>query len=221
MLRAALRSDNPDIQQSARNLNWFLWKTTDVEKDEGFKPTKDPKEDKLTQREQEFERKQLDTFTKDTQSVGLSKAHRLITKSLADFGLAPITEKHLTDEILKRTLEAMDKDVRYSGQMKQLWNKARTDGFVTEGKESIINAFLSRAKLTIPRIRQQVLAEAKVSAKQGSDDNKQNRKPTRLSGNNAAGKGAQPIGKVDPKAVDWNKTSERDLLDGKAPVMRK
>lgn len=220
MLRAALRHENKDIQQSARNLNWFLWQTTDVEKDEGFTPQDgDKKEDKVSKREEEFNKRQFETFSNDTKSVGLAKARRIITKSLEGFELAPITEKHLVNEILGRTLEAMEKDVRHNGNMNILWKKAKANGFVTEGKESIINAFLSRAKVSIPKIRQQVLQEAKVSASKESKDGK--KKPTRLSGNSSVGKSGQAVGKVDPKKVDWNETNERDLLDGKQPVMRK
>lgn len=219
LLRSMVKHENEDVRQSAKNINWALWGTTDVEKDEGFIPEKNKTEDKVSKREEEWERRQLETFTNDVKFVGLNRARKIISKSLADFGLTPITEKHLTNEILSRTLEAMDKDVRYNGNMNVLWKKAKSQGFVTEGKESLVNAFLSRAKVSISRIRQQVLSEAKVSA--SGKPKEEGKKPTRLSGNSSAGKSGQALGRVDPKKVDWNSTSERDLLDGKPPVMRK
>ena len=104
--------------------------------------------------------------------------------------------------------------------MDQLWKKAIAGGLNTEDKERIINAFLSRAKVSIPKHRQKVLTEAKISAKK-AQDKKDEKKVTRLSGNSSAGSSGKPLGKINPKDVDWEQTSERDLLDGKAPVMRK
>lgn len=220
MLRAMGKHENEDIRQSAKNINWALWGNTDLAKDEGFSPAKkDPKEDKLTQREVEFEQKQLSTFAADVQSVATKKASRLISKSLEGFELTNDYQEHLVSKILKRALETMDKDVRYSGQMKVLWGKAKSTGYTTEGKESLINTFLSRAKGVIPKIRQQVLTEAKLSAKKESDD-KPERKATRLSGNNSVGTGGKPGGRIDPKKVDWDQTTDRDVLEGKVTLRK-
>lgn len=218
LLRAALRSDNEDIRQSAKNLNYFLWQTTDVEKDEGFTSKKaDPREDKISQREKEIETREFTRFQSETVGVAVSRAKKIISNSLKDFNLSNLTLNHLTDEIYKRTIKTLDGDVRYNGEITNKWKKAKADGYSTEGKESIINAFLSRAKVAIPKHRQAVLAESKVSGNQPE----KKKDATRISGSNSLGKSGQPVGKVDAKKIDWNATSERDLLDGKPPVLRK
>lgn len=224
MLRAALKSKDENIVQSAKNLNYFLWDSTDVEKDEGFTSTKsgkkDPREDRVAKKEQEIEERQLKSFSNDVREVCYNRSKRIIGKSLDGFDISDLTKKHLTDEIFTRTISALDKDRRYSGNMHALWKKSKSDGYTTSGKESLINTFLSRAKGIIPKVRQQVLAEAKLTAKKATEDGDK-KQPVRIPSNASSGRSGQPTGKIDIKRIDWTKTTEKDLLDGKAPVYKK
>ena len=211
MLRAAVKSGNKSLVTSAENLNWFIFGDTDVDKEAGLKPkAKDEREDKFSKREQEFEERIYKSFAQDVGSSTKGRTMRLISNAFKDSGMSEWQVKKVTEDIFTRLDEQISKDPRHMGLINSLWKQAKSAGFTSEYKERISNAYLSRAKLLIPQVRQKVLFEAKVSAKLKTEDKK---RPTRIS----AGSGARsPVGskKVDPKKIDWDKTSERDLLDG-------
>lgn len=215
VLRAAARNSDERISAAAHNLHHFIFGDADFNAEVGLSTKKkDPREDKVAVREQEFENKQLNSARQD---VGQSCEKRLkfnIMKPLQDAGISKLQAKFLEDEIFRRVDSATAKDVRHMGNIRHLWDRARKEGYTSEGKDRIINAYLSRAKLLVPKYRQQVLSEAKVSAKMKFDekDKKETKRIPSSDGSKSRSVGTE---KVDPKKVDWTKTSERDLLDGK------
>lgn len=215
VLRAAGKSDNEHIRNSAKNLNQFLFNNTDLDKDEGFKP-KGKEEKKPTEREtkaDELEKKLYHSFAQDTTQIATRKLKKLISNSLKGFDMSERTISYLVNDIFEQTTNSLDKDVRHKGKMDLLWKNARTNGFTSEGKERLINAFLSRAKEAVPKYRQKVLAENKLAKSAGTGDKKKN--PVRIPSSGSSGNNGRIQGKVDPKKIDWNKTTERDMLDGK------
>lgn len=211
MLRAVAASGNKDLIASAENVNYFLFKNTDLNKDEGFKQGEKKTDDRVSQKEKEFENRQFKSFAQDTMGTGQKRLTKIIHNTIKDFGLSQWSTAKIVDDINKRVLEGISKDTRYTGQMDSLLRRAKSNGFTAEDKDRLINTFLSRAKAAIPKYRAQVLQEAKVSKKQEGKDGK---KPIRISGNAQSSSG-RIQGKVDPKRIDWNKTTERDLLNGK------
>jgi hypothetical protein len=129
--------------------------------------------------------------------------------------MSDLMQKTLSREIFARVDAAICKDPRHMGNINNLWKQAKKDGFTSDWKDRIINTYLSRAKLLIPKFRQQVLSEAKLSAK--SDNGETKKRATRIpsSGSSASPSSSYRGGKVDPKKVDWSKTDERAMLDGK------
>lgn len=211
LFQAAAKSGNDNLVISAKNLNHFLFGDTDVDK--AAPGLKVGEEDKVTKREREFEQKVEANFRNDLVATGNVRARKIISLAFKDSGLSELTQKHLTDEIYNRVDAALSKDPRHMGNIEHLYKQAKREGFTSIGKDRIINATLSRAKGLIPQIRQKVLTEAKVSAKEGHKDGK---KPIRVPSSGAQrGSDLKPGQKVDIKKVDMTKTSERDLLDGK------
>lgn len=221
VLRAAMRSDNEHIRASAKNLNYFLWQDSDVNADapDSFK-VKDKTERKPSKEESEavkLQRQIADNFGKDTFQIATRKLKKIIKGSLEGFNLSERTLGYLVDDIFDRTTGLLKKDARHNGKMDLLWKKARASGYDSEGKERLITAFLSRAKEVVPKYRQQVLAENKLSAKEAKDKQESSGKKkeaVRIPASGTPGSG-KPAGKIDPKKIDWSKTSERDVLDGK------
>jgi predicted HTH transcriptional regulator len=139
----------------------------------------------------------------------------IISSPFKDSDLSEFMVKKLTDEIFARVDTEIKKDVRHMGNMNNLWKQAAAQGFTSEGKDRITNAYLSRAKLLIAKYRQQVLSEAKVSAKI-RPGNVQKRQATRITPSSTSV--SRIPGKIDGKKVNWDKTSERDMLDGKVSL---
>lgn len=214
LFRAAAKSGDERLKVSAENLNYFLFQDSDLDKDIGLKPAKkDEKEEKLSKREQEFEERIYKSFAQDVGSVTKGRAIRFISQAFRDSGISEWQQKKLTEDIFLKVDGIIQKDPRHQGVINQLWRQARQAGFTSEWKDRISNTYLSRAKLLIPKARQAVLSEAKVNAKinEGKDDKK---RPTRI----ASGTSTQNVSsnrKIEAKNIDWTKTSERDLLEGK------
>lgn len=211
MLRFALSNPDENVKQSARNINFILFGDTDVEKDAGLKPRRqDPREDRVSKREKELEDRIYNNFFTEVGGTSKGRAFRIISKAFEGSDMSPLIQKNLTEEIYKRVGNEMAADGRHMATMNNLWKQARKAGFTTEWKDRITNAYLSRAKVLIPKLRQQVLSEAKVSSVRSG---KNIDRPKRIAGTS----GVQNVANkpVSAKKVDWDKTSERDLLDGK------
>lgn len=211
MLRAATKSKDARLVTSAENLNWFIFGDTDVEADAGLKPTKrDEKDDALSKREKEFESRITATFENDVITTIEKRFRNIVGSAFKDSDVSPLLQKSLIKEIMERVDSAITKDTRHMGNVKNLWDKARKAGFTTDWKDSIQNAYLSRAKVLIPKIRQQVLSEAKLSGKAIKETIRPVRIPTSGSTQRSGS------GKVDVKKLDMSRpNAERELLEGK------
>lgn len=219
MLRIAAKNKDENIANSAANIHYFLFEDTDFNKEVGLKATKaDPREDKVTQREKEFAEKQANSFTRDIVTTSEARLKRMIMAPLANSGLSKLRSQAIENEIFRRVDIAVTKDARHMGNIRHLYNKAKAEDFTTEGKDRIINAYLSRAKVLISKYRQQVLTEEGLTVKEPAEK-KVEEKPTRIpSSNSGKQQGIKPGQKVDPTKVDWNKTSERDMLEGRVTM---
>lgn len=216
LFRAAVRSGDQNLKTSAENLNWFVFNNTDVASDAGLKAFKeDPKDKEINERERAINQRLYNSFASDVQGVATRRLQNVISSPFKDSDLSEFMVKKLTDEIFARVDAEVKKDVRHMGNMNQLWKQAAAQGFTSEGKDRITNAYLSRAKLLIAKYRQQVLSEAKVSAKIRPGV-AQKRQATRITPSSTS-VGRVP-GKIEGKKVNWDKTSERDLLDGKVSM---
>lgn len=120
--------------------------------------------------------------------------------------------KAIVKESLAELDEQLGKDQQLAGTLRQLWRRATVGGFTKEHKEAILNAHLSRAKQLLPGIRNRMVAEALGQKSAKTNNNKQKRDlPT--GGRGAAG--GRRAGSINPRQIDWSKTSDEDILAGK------
>lgn len=215
LFRAAARSNDENLKNSAMHLHNFVFGDVELSAEVGLKSKKaDPKEDELTKREQAFEQRQYTSFAKDISTVAVGRAKRIINKAFDNSDLSDLIKESLTDKIYDRVDKAVTKDIRHMGNMNNLWKQAKAAGFTSEWKDRITNAYLSRAKLLIPKVRQQVLSEAKVAVKVNDETRIVRRVPS-SSGVSQQGN-IKPGQKLDVRKLDLSgENAERDLLDGK------
>lgn len=212
MLRAALKSEDERLITSAKNLNWFVFGDTNVDADAGLKPAKkDDRDEEISKREQAMEERLHRSFAEDVGTTADKRLRGIARSAFKDSDMSALLQNSLTDEIVRRVDKLITQDARHMGNINHLWVQARRAGFTTEWKDRIISAYLSRAKVLTPKIRQQVLSEAKVSSKSSGEPKKEVK---RISSGGALQKGSGKT--TDPSKVDWSKTSERDFLEGKA-----
>ena len=220
LCRVFSKSQDENLVNSALHIHNAVFGDTNLGADVGLKnetQKRDPKADELTQREMEFERRQYGSFYQDVSGLAANRLGRKIAAPFKDSGISDLQQKLLVKEIYDRVESQIVKDVRHMGNMNHLWEQARRSGYTSEWKDRITNAYLSRATLLIPKVRQQVLAESKMSVRTDEQGKKVvKRIPSSSSSSNIGGRGM----KVDKSKVDWNATDDRAALDGKF-VMKK
>ena len=113
---------------------------------------------------------------------------------------------HSADKILKRVNEVLSSDERHMAAMRSMWEKAERSGFSAEWRNRIRNYYLSRAKAILPGIR----AKAKSEATHKPGTAPRNQVPVGRSGSGSGGK--VPL---SAKHIDYSKTSDMDILNGK------
>ena len=217
MLRVAIASGNEALVLSAENIHWFLFNDKNVNEHRGYKAN-DKKSDKeltLEDKERQLVVKQAEYFGNDVQASVDKRLNRIIAKSLENSGLKPFVLKAVTEKIITEIYGQANKDTRHQGNMTSLWSQAKRAGFTPDWKDRIQLAALSRAKGLLPNIRKQVLVEAGITPSSKTNTNK----PIRVVPGSVSNSSLSNRPKT--KDVDWSKTSELDVLQGRAPVMKK
>ena len=207
LLRAAARSTDERMSQAAINIHHYVFDNGNLEAEVGIKPIAESEQElALTKREKEFEKKQHDTFFGELRESVEKSVKREIARPLVKSGISPLLQQKLIDEVYIRLDAAVGKNARHMGNIRNLAQKASRDGYKSNWKDSIHSAQLSCAKGLIPKLRKEVLAEAKLTGvKLASKVDK-----IRIPSSNAS----RPSGKKDPKKHDWSAdNAERKYLD--------
>jgi hypothetical protein len=141
--------------------------------------------------------------------------NREITKALDPKGdtFNSFLLKTLTKETLTAVDLAISKDTQYTSRMSSLWKQARKLGYSKESTDRLVSAYLSRARQLLPEIRNKIRSEALS----GKSEEKSTHSRRDISGG-----GQQRFSRdvVDPKKIDYSKTSDRDILDGRVTTRK-
>jgi hypothetical protein len=156
------------------------------------------------------------SFNQELASESYTRLERIADRGITDpeNKLNGFTRKAITKEALAELDEKLGEDQQLANTLRQLWRRATVGGFTKEHKEAILNAHLSRAKQLLPGIRNRMVAEALGQKVAGKNNHKQKR-DIPSGGRGAAGGVRGNAARLDPKKIDWGKTSDEDLLAGK------
>lgn len=124
-------------------------------------------------------------------------------------------------QIIKETRRELDKklsaDTAFQRQMGGLWRRAQETGFSPSSMTKIRHAWLERARTVAPGIRNRLKQEAldgrrpqSGTPREGNSDQKGKKRQLPSGGGQARGRSA--AGVVDPKKINWRKTSDMDII---------
>jgi hypothetical protein len=192
--------------QHARN---FLFGSHEFKDQARTQPTVDPEKEQLRQDRDTLRNRQMQIYDNDVQTTLRSQVESMILKGLdPEHKLTEFTRNKVLEATLAQVGAALESNPEHMALMNSLWNKALKSGLDPRHKASIIKAYISRAESLIPGIR------AKIRAAALGMKTEPNKNPTRMTG------GSSPSGpskaKLDPKKIDWSKTSDLDVLNGAA-----
>src|ERR1051325_2229192 len=101
----------------------------------------------------------------------------------------------------------------------RLWQAAKRENYSPASKERIKQAWLSRAKQLAPIVRNRLLKEAldaRTPGKKGAQTERREKRTFRGAG---GGSGRSASGVLDPRKIDWKRTSDADILSGDSSRM--
>jgi hypothetical protein len=217
MHQHGLDTQNKNVQYAALYLSQFVTGKLELPKGEEVKQTqeRDPEKIKFDQEKNQF----MNERYKVAFSEVVGRLDKIIDKEIGsnldpDGVFSPHMTKLITKAIKDDLHKALGSDPRHTGTLNQLWKKYSRTGFQSEEiKTQILRAVLSRAKPLIPQIRNRHRSEA-LETKTSSDEKKVVKiRPNEIQ---SSGRSATP-GKIpsNPKEIDWSKTSDADILNGK------
>ena len=224
--RNAESEDGKALVWTARNIMQYVFQDADeVTKDE---PRADPKisekEKELSEREQAIAR---DKFTSAYNTCDTS-VERHLDKAILE-GLDPdgklneFTRDTLVEKIKNEIKAQISKDNLHLKRMGSLWKRAEQQGFSRESLSSIVTAYLERARPVIPTVRNKFRSMAIKDRVTKDDDENSREESPKLVSRGRSGRAPANDGKVnlkiaDTRKIDYNKTSDDDIFNGKVSL---
>ena len=150
-----------------------------------------------------------------------SRLSEIINNGLDPNGvMTPYLKGVLTKDIIGRINKVLAGDRGHQRVMSAIWSKAESAKFGSIWKDRIVTAALSRAKSIVAPIRTQARADAlSTKIRHGNQvlktgSNIQNKALNTGEVSNS-GNSMQKIGKIDSSKIDYSKTSDLDIIQGK------
>jgi hypothetical protein len=128
-------------------------------------------------------------------------------------------------QVIKETKQEVDrllmKDEAFQRQMKALWKRAHESGYTTDSKARIRRAWLERAAVIAPKVRNRLRQEAISGRRRGpvKDEDVDGNVAHKASGkkrqftNQGGQSPKKTAGSRDPKRIAWRSTSDMDILN--------
>jgi hypothetical protein len=161
------------------------------------------------------------SFQDDVTSTGERLLRKELTRGLDPQDVLPdFVKESIIDAAIQKIGAAMDKDEAHLGVINNLWARAQSAGFSKEAKAKLVAAWFGRAKaLAGPTRRKLVTSAIEKQQGKGGKTNINRRRHVRT-----GGKGTSERQGFRPKSareVDWSKTSDLDILTGKATARKR
>lgn len=211
-------NDNKNLKAAAQIFSKYLFGTLDIP--QARPKVVNPEVQRLSaQRNADLIQKRTE-FKEEVIDIGLSTLKRHILIGLDPNNTMPeLTKRALVDEIIKETGRALDKDGLHNNRMNALWELAERHGYAREYRKKIVENYIRAAQAKMPGIRAKLRGEVLGKTNTGTGPKKEviKRPPGSKVASNS---GKVNINKLDPKKIDWSKTSDRDLLAGKVTLRK-
>jgi hypothetical protein len=215
----AQQSQDQNLLNAAKLLSKHFYNTYEIP--QAPKPAEprrvDPERLKFEQEKQAFMAERRDTFAQDTFKTGTRLLSREVAKGLdPEATISPYMRDALISKIVDEVGDKLESDPQHMRTINSIWAQAERAGYVGDWKTKIIRAYLGRARQLLPAIRQKVRSEfVERKAVSGKVNTGKRFQPSAR--NSPAPNANAP---VDPKKIDWDKSSDLDVLMGKAVVKK-
>lgn len=219
---AARQQNNKNLFNSVGHLSQYLFGTEQVPQPKTMAPSPEVQRERqqLDAERQEFFESQARDFSADVMSTGERLLRKEITRNLdPDNALPAFVRKSIVDQVFVEVGTALDKDEKHSSAMTELWQKASRSRYSKDAKAKLVAAYLSRSKQLVGPIRRRLVSEAVGESSKKAGKQQRDRRPyVRSKGKTRENPNWRP---KTAKDVDWNRTSDLDILEGRAKPRRR
>ena len=220
----AEQSGTEDLAKAAKWIHRFIFGTTDIKKPAARQqraPEIDAERQQLLEEKSNWEKQRLGEAFYEVSGGIVSDLKKRILKDLDPKNeIQPYVKKKLVDDIISETGKLLSKDPRHNKTMDSLWQRFRDSGMQSNGKTRIRDTYLARAIAVLPGIKSKLRAEALGRKHVPSTQNRNQSQVTRPSGGAGKPQIVKNARSIKPSQVDYSKTSDLDLISGKA-VLKK
>lgn len=185
MVNEAKASQDDDLRVAALLLNKWAFgssKFTYPTKMGKGQTADTSREDSIAQREEEFNKRQIDSAVNDV-NTRVNNAIKSAIDQHIDPGksMTDYIKKSATQDALDKISNLIDKDIRFQKVIERLWEKARDSNYDRASQDEIRRAFLSKAKSLLAPVLKSARNEAfKGMGNKVKDDVAEKEQPQRL-----------------------------------------
>lgn len=208
------KTGNKNLELAARHLANFVFANggdiPDIAKRAAAKEPTDTERQLLREREG-YQQKEFTRALGEVGSMATTDIDRILSDKLE--GLTPFERKAVIKDSRAEVDATLSRDGDFQKKLKALWAKAAESGYSDDAKSRIKRAWLDRARLIAPGIRNRLRQEALDAKNPNKSNSAKEGQKRSFVGQGARVNGDKSRGFQDPKKIDWRKTSDRDILD--------
>lgn len=190
------------------------------------KVQEDKKDDALENERRQFSQERYSSLLSDVNTDYISEISSAIQDGIDPDGImTKFLKEALTEKIIKSINQVLSADTNHQSKMKSLWKQAESSKFSRDWKDRIKFAALSRAKSIMPTIRNKARAEAlNTKENNGKRVSENVGKSVKIEGQRSgsvrtiSNSSMSKIGSINPNKIDYKKTSDMDILQGKVTL---
>lgn len=218
-----LRNNNENLQHAAEHISQLLFQNPNVEQlpDDRKKPeSKSAEQEKFEREKTEHNQRLYNTSLGEVGSYVDKKMDSFLSNIDTGGKLSDYAKKKLITDIKEEVGSALSKETPLMRTLGNLWQRAAKFGYTPDIKKRIAEMYTSRAKQVAPAIAKRLYREATGS---GPKPTKKTTNLTPGGGKPSANgnKGKSLSSKTpDIKTIDFSKSSDADILRGKATLKK-
>ena len=212
------KTNNKNLILSARHLANFVFANGgDIPDISSRKKSAAPSEAEveLARERQHYAQEKFDSAMNEIGGSISQEMNRFLDHKLD--GLSKFEKTQIIKETRLEIDRVLSSDKGFQNLLAGLWKRARDSGYSAESKSKLRRAWLDRARLIAPKIRAKYKEEA-LSGRAGKSGEQGEKKIVMKRQFPEKGGAAPSHSKrtvLDPKKIDWRKTSDMDILNSK------
>lgn len=217
------KDSNANLQNAARYLSDFFFGKTSIAEGKESTTVKDDETNEVKQEREAFKNEKMSGFRQGVSDDIRVQLIKVIIGKDSKSGKSRIDPDDALSSFIKTTIiqrisddigSQLQADQNHLRGMDSLWTRAIKNGFTEEDKARLITAYLARAKSMVPSLRSKYVSEA--LGRRSSAVSRDKKKISAVSSRKevgGSGKVSSDTKNYNPKAIDFRKTSDLDILN--------